>query len=55
VVDLWPLSRIEAELGEDVARRAARMAVRSGPEGPFMTSEEVQHLLAELMTEGRDL
>jgi hypothetical protein len=54
VVEIWTIDRIADELGEDVATRAARLAVRSGPGGPYLTGEEVQHLLADLMVENRD-
>jgi hypothetical protein len=49
VTDLWPLSRIEAELGAEAAALAARLAVRHDGAGEaYLTGEELEAVLAEL-------
>jgi hypothetical protein len=48
VADLWPLHRIRAELGDEVAVLAARVAVRQAPDGePYLADEELERLLAD--------
>ena len=49
------LSEIAAEYGEDIATRAAILAVRQADDGePFLMPEELERIFADLLAEGRD-
>jgi hypothetical protein len=55
MVEIWTLERIADELGEDVAARAARLAVRHVDDGePYLTDDELQRIYADLLIENRD-
>ena len=52
---IWTLTQIADKHGEEIAKRAARLAVPHADDGePYLTDDELQRIYADLLLENRD-